>query len=319
MMSSQQQQNALRWLAMAAALVWLGCGSAAVPKNLKAAQEAYDAAKKGPPAELAPAQLDTADQALAAATAAFEGGEDKTVVDDLVYIAERRTALAVSAANREAAMRLAADASKQYGSLQEARYESAEARLKDTKDRLEEQKRKAAEQARRDQERLDAAAKLGKAQVGRVKAQLEAEKKAREKAEKTAAAAMASLAEIAKVKEEKRGVVITMSGAVLFATGKHKLLPIAKHKLADVAKALKDQGFKKIVVEGHTDSTGAPAENEALSLRRAQEVRGALIAEGIEASKIDAVGHGSRRSITENKTPEGRANNRRVEIVVTPR
>ncbi|RLB63923.1 MAG: hypothetical protein DRI90_05765 [Deltaproteobacteria bacterium] len=129
---------------------------------------------------------------------------------------------------------------------------------------------------------------------------------------------MASLAEIAKVKEEKRGVVITMSGAVLFATGKHKLLPIATSKLADVAKALKDQGFKKIVVEGHTDSRGAPAENEALSLRRAQEVRTTLIAEGIPASKIQAVGHGSRRPITENDTAEGRANNRRVEIVVTP-
>jgi outer membrane protein OmpA-like peptidoglycan-associated protein len=129
---------------------------------------------------------------------------------------------------------------------------------------------------------------------------------------------MASLAEIAKVKEEKRGVVITMSGSVLFATGKHELLPIARSKLAEVAKALKDQGYKKIVVEGHTDSRGAPAQNEALSLQRAQQVRTTLISEGITASKIEAVGHGSRNPITENNTPEGRANNRRVEIVVTP-
>lgn len=318
-MSSQQNHGSMRWLTLLAALLWIGCGSAAVPKNLKAAQDAYDAAKQGPAAELAPAQLDDADQALAAATDAFEGGQDKAVLDDLVYIAERRTALAVSAANREAALRTARDASKKYGSLQEERYESAEARLKDTADRLEEQKRKAAEQERRDKERLAAAAKQGKAEVARVKAQLDAEKKAREKAEKRAAAALASLAEIAKVKEEKRGVVITMSGSVLFTTGKHQLLPIAKHKLADVAKALKDQGYKKIVVEGHTDSTGAPSENEALSLRRAQEVRSALISEGIPAAKIDAVGHGSRRPVTDNTSAEGRANNRRVEIVVTPR
>jgi outer membrane protein OmpA-like peptidoglycan-associated protein len=240
------------------------------------------------------------------------------VVDDLVYIAERRTELAVSAANREAAVRQAQGASKEYGSLQEARYESAEASLKATEDKLKEEKRNAAEQARRDKERLDAAAKKGAAEVARVKAKLAAEKKARLAAEKRAAAAMASLAEIAKVKEEKRGIVITMSGAVLFATGKHTLLPIAKSKLADVAKALKDQGFKRIVVEGHTDSRGRPSENEALSLRRAEEVRRTLISEGIPANKITAAGHGSRRPITDNNSPEGRANNRRVEIVVTP-
>jgi len=152
-----------------------------------------------------------------------------------------------------------------------ARYESAEASLKDTKDKLEEQQRKAAEQARRDKERLDAAAKKGASEVARVKAKLEAEKKAREKAEKQAAAAMGSLAEIAKVKEEKRGVVITMSGAVLFATGKYTLLPTAQSKLADVAKALKDQSFNNTLVEGTPTRGAAPPptrRSRCVALRR---------------------------------------------------
>jgi outer membrane protein OmpA-like peptidoglycan-associated protein len=314
-----------RWTVLLVATAALGCGPGAMPKNLKSAQDGYAKAKEGSASELAPAQLDTADQALEEAHAAFERGDDPSVVDDLVYIAEAKTALAVSAANREAAVREAQALAKRYSSLQEQRYESAEASLQNTKERLKEEQRRlkqkereAAERAKRDKERLDLAAKQGAAEVARVKAQLATEKKARAAAEKRAAAALASLAEIAKVKEEKRGVVITMSGAVLFATGKHKLLPIAKQKLADVAKALKDQGYKKIVVEGHTDSRGAPAQNEALSLKRAQEVRSALISEGIAANKIEAVGHGSRRPIADNKTPEGRANNRRVEMVVTP-
>lgn len=64
---------------------------------------------------------------------------------------------------------------------------------------------------------------------------------------------MASLAEIAMVKEESRGVVITLSGSVLLATAKSDLLPIAREKLDQVANALTDHGFKAIVVQGYTD------------------------------------------------------------------
>jgi outer membrane protein OmpA-like peptidoglycan-associated protein len=315
-MSANDRRNA-RLLPLLA-LAWLGCGPGAIPPNLQAAQNAYTEAKQGQAAELAPAQLDNADQALGEAHAAHERGDDTSIIDDLVYIAERRIALAVSAAKKEAALRDAQRLTKEYTQLQEARYKTAEKDLASTRDKLAEEKRKAEEQARVDKERLDAAAKLGAAEVAKVQEQLEAERKAREAAEKRAAEAMASLAAIAAVKEEKRGVVITLSGSVLFATGKHELLPIAKSKLAEVAKALKDQGFKKIVVEGHTDSRGSAAENEALSLRRAQEVRTTLIAEGIPAAKIEAVGHGPRVPVADNNTPEGRANNRRVELVVTP-
>jgi outer membrane protein OmpA-like peptidoglycan-associated protein len=129
---------------------------------------------------------------------------------------------------------------------------------------------------------------------------------------------MASLAEVAKVKEEARGMVITLSGAVLFATGKYELLPIARDKLDEVAKALVDQGYKGILVEGHTDSVGKASDNDTLSLKRAESVRTYLVSRGIPSDKIRASGIGSARSIADNSTPDGRANNRRVEIVVEP-
>ena len=150
------------------------------------------------------------------------------------------------------------------------------------------------------------------------KSQLEQEKAARASAEKARLAAEASLKELANVKEESRGVVITLSGSVLFATGKSMLLPIAQNKLAEVAKALSDQGYKSLLVEGHTDSQGSVDKNMALSQERAQSVRSYLVSQGIPSDKIRAEGIGSSRPVADNSTAEGRANNRRVEIVVEP-
>ncbi|HEY3666670.1 MAG TPA: OmpA family protein, partial [Polyangiaceae bacterium] len=144
------------------------------------------------------------------------------------------------------------------------------------------------------------------------------EKAARVEAEKKAAAALASLTEIAKVKEESRGVVITLSGSVLFATAKSDLLAIAKDKLDQVVKALQDQGFKALVIQGYTDSRGNAAENDALSLRRAQSVRDYMVTRGIPSDKITAEGLGASKPVADNATADGRAENRRVEIVVTP-
>ncbi len=156
------------------------------------------------------------------------------------------------------------------------------------------------------------------ADLNKTAAELEAERKMRVDAEKKLSAALTSLSEIGNIKEEKRGVVITLSGSVLFASGKYTLLPIAKEKLNEVAKALKDQGYKKIIVEGHTDSRGTEANNESLSLKRANSVRSHLVSQGIEDAKISAIGLGEARPIATNDTPDGRANNRRVELVVTP-
>lgn len=95
-----------------------------------------------------------------------------------------------------------------------------------------------------------------------------------------------------------------------FASAKWDLLPAAQLKLNDVANALtKEDPTSKMVVEGHTDSQGAPAYNQDLSQHRAQAVRDYLVTRGIAADRITAQGFGSGRSIADNNSPEeiGRA------------
>ena len=273
-----------------------GCGTTLPPAELVEARKVYAATEAGPAKSLAPAQLDTAKQALDKAEQSFEEEGDDQITKDLAYIADRRAKVAAADAGREEAERLRAQIDKDFKDQQLDALQNTKQQLASSK----------------------SAAEKTKAELEAEKRALEAEKKARAEAEKKAAAAMASLAEIAKVKEESRGIVITLSGAVLFATGQSALLPIARQKLDEVAKALTDQGFKKIVVEGHTDSRGSADKNQVLSLQRAESVRAYLVSKGIPSDKISATGLGSSRSVDSNDTAEGRANNRRVELVVEP-
>jgi outer membrane protein OmpA-like peptidoglycan-associated protein len=259
--------------------LFLACGGAAIPpQELLDARTAYAEAAKGPAADLAPAQLDTAKQSLATAQHSFDEDGPNQTTKDLAYVAQRRAEIAAAEGGREKAERMRAAADKDLKSTQAQGLEN----------------------------------------YAKTKEALAAEKAARVEAEHKAAAAMASLAEIAKVKEESRGVVITLSGSVLFATGKSDLLPIAKDKLNQVAKALTDQGFKAIEVQGYTDSVGSASDNEALSMRRAQSVRDYLVTRGVPSEKATASGKGANNPVADNKTADGRAENRRVEIVVTP-
>jgi outer membrane protein OmpA-like peptidoglycan-associated protein len=113
-------------------------------------------------------------------------------------------------------------------------------------------------------------------------------------------------------------MVITLSGAVLFTSGKWDLLEAAQIKLNEVAEALKTQAGHDIVVEGHTDSQGSSTSNMDLSQKRADVVRDYLVKRGIETGRIRGQGIGQNRPIADNSSPEGRANNRRVEIIVQP-
>jgi outer membrane protein OmpA-like peptidoglycan-associated protein len=288
-----------RWASgslLMAALLQSACGTAVAPKELMDARSAYDRVAKTRASELAPAELDTAKQALARAEGSFQSEGDDPKTRDLAYIAERKALAAEAQAGVISAEREREAIDKDLKQSQLATIDKTKAEL--------EVERRAKEGA--------------SAEVVRTKADLQKEQKAREEAEKRAAAAMASLAEVAKVKEEARGVVITLSGSVLFATGKSDLLPIAKEKLNEVAKALQDQGYKALLVEGHTDSRGNAQKNEELSYRRADSVRQHLIGQGVPPDKIKATGLGSGRPVADNQSEEGRANNRRVEIVVTP-
>lgn len=274
----------------------VACGTPVAPQELMDARTAYAEAAKGPAADLAPAQLDTAKTSLDVAQKSFDSDGPTQKTKDLAYVAERRAEIAAAEGGREKAERKRAAADKDFKSTEIEGLEK-------TKEQLDAERR-AREAANND--------------VTKTKAELATEKAARAEAEKRAAAALASLQEIAKVKEESRGVVITLSGSVLFATGKSDLLPIAQEKLNQVAKALTDQGFKAIVVQGYTDSRGNATENDKLSLKRAQSVRDYLTTQSIPPDKITAEGLGANKPVAPNDTAEGRAENRRVEIVVTP-
>lgn len=293
MMTRRENQGSLTLSRLGLLVATLGlaaCGAAATPKELNDAREAYKRASEGTATELAPAQLDTARQALERADHAHAEGEEPEVVRTLAYIAERQAAIAEASARYEQATRDVERFDKERTDLQ-----------------------------RRELVNVKQALEKEKAEKQRLEESIASEREARLAAERKAAAALESLDAIARVKEEARGIVITLPGQVLFATGTHQLLPIAKQKLDDVARALLEQGDIDIIVEGHTDSRGSERANEALSFRRAQEVRGYLVSQGVPTDRIRAVGLGESRPVASNASAEGRANNRRVEIIVTPK
>lgn len=100
-----------------------------------------------------------------------------------------------------------------------------------------------------------------------------------------------------------------------FATGKAEILPDSQPEVAEIVAMLKKRPTLRVGVEGHTDNTGPAAANKALSEKRAQAVRAALVADGIDATRLRAAGYGPERPIADNRLEEGRAKNRRVEIV----
>jgi OOP family OmpA-OmpF porin len=100
-----------------------------------------------------------------------------------------------------------------------------------------------------------------------------------------------------------------------FDTGKSDIKPESQPVIAQIVTLLKDNPDLKVSIEGHTDNVGTPASNKALSEARAKSVMDALVKGGVVASRLSAVGWGQEKPVADNRTEEGRAKNRRVEIV----
>ena len=148
------------------------------------------------------------------------------------------------------------------------------------------------------------------------RAQLAAAQAASADANRRAQDAELALQRAGAVRETERGKVITLQGNVLFKTGQSDLLPGAKESLNQVAAVLINQPDRQLTIEGYTDSRGSSAMNARLSERRAQSVRDYLVTQGVNSSQLVAQGKGAESPIADNSTAEGRAMNRRVEIVV---
>lgn len=107
---------------------------------------------------------------------------------------------------------------------------------------------------------------------------------------------------------------VTLDADANFAFDRADLLPSGKEKLDTFIAESDGVNIGTVVIGGHTDSVGAKAYNERLSLRRAQTVRSYLASKGLHASQFDIQGYGFSKPIASNATAEGRARNRRVEV-----
>lgn len=103
--------------------------------------------------------------------------------------------------------------------------------------------------------------------------------------------------------------------AIHFDTGKATIKPESRKIVGEIAALLKTNPGLKVSIEGHTDNTGTPEGNKALSEARAKAVVEAVVGQGVEAARMSAVGWGQDKPVEENATEEGRARNRRVEVV----
>jgi OOP family OmpA-OmpF porin len=109
---------------------------------------------------------------------------------------------------------------------------------------------------------------------------------------------------------------VTFAADAFFDTGKSVLKPDAQAKLADLVDKTKGVNLEVIIAVGHTDSTGSAALNQKLSVSRAEAVKKFLTGKGIEANRVYTEGKGFSQPVADNKTNEGRAKNRRVEVEV---
>lgn len=268
-------------LLSAAAILVAGCASSKPSTHLQNARSAYGNAANSQAKQLVPVEVHEAKKALDEAERAHAEDAQSYEEKSLAYVAYRKAELAMSA-SREAQARNSITGA-------DAMYEAKQAELLNQANQ----------------------------QVKKSEKQLESERQAKLEAQQRAREALASLSELAKVKEEAQRTIITLDGAVLFETNKSVLLPLAEDKLQTVAQSLKDMDSDaKIVVVGHTDSRGSDSHNMELSRARAEAVSTFLGSNGIEPQRISSEGRGETQPLASNDSPEGRANNRRVEIIV---
>jgi outer membrane protein OmpA-like peptidoglycan-associated protein len=161
---------------------------------------------------------------------------------------------------------------------------------------------------------------VARAQEDRNKILMESRTREAQSSKSQAEAAQAQLAsaqqQLADMQAKKtdRGVVVTL-GDVLFDTGQATLKPGANLALNRLATFLNANPQTRIIIEGHTDSRGSDEYNEGLSERRARAVATELMSRGISADQLQTLGRGKGYPVASNDTPEGRQQNRRVEIV----
>ena len=276
----------------------------------------------------APLALGEAERALRQAETAT--GND-TYRIHLIYMADRRIQIARAVAQGEQleqeALRL--DQERNQMLVKASKLEAERARLEAERARMMSEAQ--AEDARRAREEaLEAQQREAESMRNAQQAQEEAQQA------RALAASSATEAELAKretelaleqantlrrqlehlqLRQTESGVVVTL-GDVLFETGETQLRPEAMESLVEVVDLLQSEPDKDIRIEGHTDSTGNAEANLKISQQRADSVLQALVSLGVEAARITAAGMGQDFPIASNDSEDGRAQNRRVDVIL---
>lgn len=183
------------------------------------------------------------------------------------------------------------------------------------------------QQAQQQAEQAQAQAQAAAQQAQQAQADAEKARQQQQAAEQAAAAAAQQteqmreklrdqLNQVLQTQESARGLIVNMSD-VLFATNQYTLKPDAQIKLAKVSGILLTYPNIKVQVEGYTDNTGSQGYNLTLSQHRATAVQAFLIAQGVSPENITSQGYGEADPVADNSTSAGRAQNRRVEMVIS--
>lgn len=241
-------------------------------------------------ATYAPLEFKQASDALDQANAAAAKNESLETVDKLAYIAKQKIATAQEVAKQKAAE---ADIAKAGQQRDQVRLEARTAEA----------------------ERAKAQAAAAQAQTAEAQRQA-ADAEAMARAAQAKAAQLESMMAELQAKKTERGMIITI-GDVLFATNQATLTPAGVATVRKLAEVLVQNPERTVLVEGFTDSTGGTAHNQALSERRANSVRDALLGMGVGRERVAARGYGEAHPVAPNDTAGNRQLNRRVEIVLS--
>jgi len=322
--------SGIRLLAVAALLALAACTSA--PKKdlaLEQVRTQLEELKSNEDlAGYAPLALGEAERALRQAETAT--GND-TYRIHLIYMADRRIQIARAVAQREQLEEEIVRLGEERNELlvrasqmeaERARFEAEQARM------ISEAQAEDARRAR--EEAAIAAQREAESQRTAEQAQVEAEQaKALAASSVTAAELARREAELAveqantlrrqlenlQLRQTESGVVVTL-GDVLFETGETDLRSEAMESLVEVVDLLQSEPDKLIRIEGHTDSTGNEEANLLISQQRADAVLEALVSLGVDADRVTSVGMGQDFPIASNDTEDGRAQNRRVDVIL---
>jgi outer membrane protein OmpA-like peptidoglycan-associated protein len=281
-----------------------------VHADLTAASAAVARAASDPYVERSGAlELQRARQNLRQAETAWVGNRDEDLARHLAYLAQQRARTATALgeqARAEAALqsagaerdsiRLAARTREAELATQQARAAQSSAQAAQSRAQSAEASAQSAqEQAEQARQRASEQSQLAEREIERV-------------------AALERDLQSLQSRQTQRGLVVTM-GDVLFATGRAELFAGAQRSVDQLANVLRQYPERRVLIEGFTDSVGSAASNEALSQRRAEAFRQALLARGVSADRMEVRGHGEGYPLADNRTPAGRQQNRRVELL----